>query len=163
MHFLTGKYLRSMKTRQNLSISGKKRMIFSFFRVFSYSRAKLTSCLFQISCWIRGQCQLSALFNLGQQDTKPKWQTLLRQTLLSSSIYPTCRGLFHQSHIFCYQQQHYHGSNESPVLVVHQWWAKLQCLSQYCRDDLWVPLISVAFMELTEWDEIAFYCAKSLL
>lgn len=29
--------------------------------------------------------------------------------------------------------------------------------------DPWVPLISMAFMKLTEWDEIAFYCARSLL
>lgn len=67
---------------------GRTEWLFSFFRVFSYSQAKLSSCLFQLSCWIRDLCQLSALFNLGQQDTKPKWQIVLCQTLLSSSIYP---------------------------------------------------------------------------
>lgn len=89
------------------------------------------------------------------------WQTVVFLHLLNIA-------LFHQRHAFCYRQQPYHGGNESPVLVTCQWWAKLYglcnlLLSQCCRCDLWMPLISMAFMKLTEWDEISFCCARSLL
>lgn len=125
----------------------------------SYIQAKLTSWLFQLSCCIRGLCQLSVLFNLGQQDT----DSAVADTVVFLHLLNI--GLFHQSHAFCYQQQPYHGGNGSPVLVTCQWWAKLHglcSLSQCCRCDLW-PLISMAFVKLTGRDEIAFCCARSLL
>lgn len=150
---------RSVKTSQSLSMSGQNRMIFLFSRQFSYTQAKLTSCIFQLSCCIRGLCQLSVLFNLGQQDTDSSVaDTVVFLHLLNIALF----------HAFCYWQQPYHGSNESPVLVICQWWAKLHdlynlLLSKCCRCDLWMPLISMAFMKLTGWDEIAFCCARSLL
>lgn len=153
MHFLTGRYFKVSEDKAKFEyLRAKQGPFISSGYSFTVEQSK-TPCLFQLPCWIRDLHQLSALLNLGQQDTKPKWQILLWQTL-SSSIYPTWLASFHQSHVFCYQQQQYHSSNESLVLVVGQWWAKLQCLynlllSQYCRDDPWVPLISMAFMKVT--------------
>lgn len=137
-------------------------MIFLSSGWFSYSQAKLTSCLFQPSCCIWGLCQLSILFNLGQQDTDSAVADIV------VFLHFLHIASFHHSHAFCYRQRPYHGGNESPVLGICQWWAKLHglcnlLLSQCCRCDLWMPLISMAFMKLTEWDEIAFYCARSLL
>lgn len=137
-------------------------MIFLSSGWFSYSQAKLTSCLFQPSCCIWGLCQLSILFNPGQQDTDSAVADIV------VFLHFLHIASFHHSHAFCYRQQPYHGGNESPVLGIRQWWAKLHglcnlLLSQCCRCDLWMPLISMAFMKLTEWDEIAFHCARSLL
>lgn len=138
-----------MKTSQSLSISGQNRMIFLSSGWFSYSQAKLTSCLFQPSCCIWGLCQLSILFNLGQQDT----DSAVADTVVFLHFLHIAS--FHHSHAFCYRQRPYHGGNESPVLGICQWWAKLHglcnlLLSQCCRCDLWMPLISMAFMK-THW------------
>lgn len=159
MHFLAGKYFKVSEDKSKFEYVRAKRNEFFSSGWFSYSQAKLTSCLFQLSSCIRGLCQLSVLFNLGQQDT----DSAVADAVVFLHLLNTA--LFHQSHTFCNQQQPHHGGNESPALVLCQWWAGLcnLLLSQSCRCDLYMPLIFHGLTKLTEWDEIAFCCARSLL
>lgn len=88
------KILQGQRRQNKVWVSqSKTERLFLSSRYSLTSQAKLTSWLFQLSCWKRDLCQLSALLNLGQQDTKPKSQTVLWQTLLSSSTYTN--GLLH--------------------------------------------------------------------